>query len=774
MYNSIATNFIKTYTYNNPEITIQENIFLLHLKPFMAIDCLLPRAIKSPPPKMKCMTIMTINSSNGLAFPLENPVLIFSVILFIILAAPILLNLIKIPHLIGLIVAGAIVGPNGFHLLMRDSSVELFGTVGLLYIMFLAGLEIDLADFKKNSKKSIVFGMFTFIIPMTLGILAGLYLLNFSILTSVLLASMFASHTLVAYPIISQYGITRNRVVGITLGGTMITDTLALLVLAVVVGMTRGEISTAFWVKLSISMVLFFAAISILVPIVGRWFFKRYDDKVSQYIFVLAIVFISAYLAELAGVEAIIGAFLAGLALNSLIPSTSPLMNRIEFVGNALFIPFFLIGVGMLIDFSVFFKSLDSIIVAVVMTVVATASKYAAAYLTQKTFKFTPNERRVIFGLSNAQAAATLAAVLVGYNIIIGESDAGEPIRLLNESILNGTILMILITCTTASLVAQKGAQGIARESPEEDENIKIEIGQERLLVTISHPDTIEELVNLAVTVKSKTNGVLYGLTVIPQERFDPVEDRKGRDLLEKAEALTASTDNYLKDLLRYDLNVVNGITNVVREQKITDIFMGLHRSSKIAGSLLGSVTEGLLSKCQATIFIYRVIQPLSTLKRQIVIVPPDAEKEPGFALWLMRIWKLGENTGVKLIFYSSPQTLKLIGKLHKKHPVPTEFKPLENYDFLPILAEIGVNDGIVVVMSRKNAVSYQGVMSRVPKYLKKYLPKNNFILVFPRQHGFREAVLNDFGNPKKLDFLSENLEFLDGLVDSISRLIKR
>ncbi|MDO8930118.1 MAG: cation:proton antiporter, partial [Bacteroidota bacterium] len=233
--------------------------------------------------------------------PLTNPVLKFLVILVIILFAPILLNKIRIPQILGLIIAGAIIGPNGINLLLRDSGIILSGTAGLLYIMFLAGLEIDLAEFKKNSSKSLIFGMFTFLIPMTMGTLAGLYVLNFPMLTSVLLASMFASHTLIAYPILSKLGVTKNRAVNIAVGGTLITDTLALLVLAVIVGMTTGEVNSQFWTKLTISIILFGLTVMILFPIIGHWFLKRYDDNVSQYIFVLAMVFLGAVLAEVAG-----------------------------------------------------------------------------------------------------------------------------------------------------------------------------------------------------------------------------------------------------------------------------------------------------------------------------------------------------------------------------------------------------------------------------------------------------------------------------------------
>ncbi|HSJ66329.1 MAG TPA: cation:proton antiporter, partial [Anditalea sp.] len=439
---------------------------------------------------------MFILTEISFTLPLSSPIIIFAILLFIILFAPIFLNKIRIPQLIGLIIAGAIIGPNGFHILERDSSIQLFGMVGLLYIMFLAGLEIDLADFKKNSAKSVVFGLFTFLIPMAFGIFSGIYILGFSLMASVLLASMFASHTLIAYPIISKLGVAKNKAVNITVGGTMITDTLALLVLAVIAGMATGELNNEFWIRLSISIIIFGLIVTLVFPVVARWFFKKNDDNISQYIFVLGLVFLGALLAEMAGIEGIIGAFLAGLALNRLIPHTSPLMNRIEFVGNALFIPFFLIGVGMLIDYRVFFSDLQTIIVAVTMTVVATSSKFIAALITQKVFKFSSSQRDIIFGLSNAQAAATLAAVLVGYNLILGENIDGSPIRLLNESVLNGTILMILVTCTIASFVAQRGATRLALEETEgsgsqDEEDVE---PKEKILIPINHPESIEEL----------------------------------------------------------------------------------------------------------------------------------------------------------------------------------------------------------------------------------------------------------------------------------------
>lgn len=701
--------------------------------------------------------------------PLTNPVLKFLVILVIILFAPILLNKIRIPQILGLIIAGAIIGPNGINLLLRDSGIILSGTAGLLYIMFLAGLEIDLAEFKKNSSKSLLFGMFTFLIPMTMGILAGLYVLNFSMLTSVLLASMFASHTLIAYPILSKLGVTKNRAVNIAVGGTLITDTLALLVLAVIVGMTSGEVNSQFWTKLTISIILFGLTVMILFPIIGRWFLKRYDDNVSQYIFVLAMVFLGAVLAEVAGIEAIIGAFLSGLALNRLIPATSPLKNRIEFVGNAIFIPFFLIGIGMLVDYRAFFLDFETIKVAAVMTVVATSAKFIAAWLTQKTLKFTVDERRLIFGLSNAQAAATLAAVLVGYNVILGQSANGEPIRLLSESVLNGTIVMILITCTIATFVAQKGAHNISLESTSMD--TRESNSEEKILIPVSNPETVEELINLSTIIKSRENkNGLFALSIIKNDSNDLDADKNANKLLDKAIHTASATDVILNKLLRYDQNITNGITSVIRENSISDLILGLHVKKGISESFLGNLTEGILSNCNITTFVYKPAQPIATIKRHVIILPNNAEHEIGFPFWLLKIWNISRNTGSKLLFYGTVQTNQLIRDIHSNYPIEAEFRNFENWDeFMNLSQEIKNDDNLVIVLSRENKPSYHSGMKRIPNLLNNYFQSNSFILIYPMQIGVSDSKSIDLNYPSLLEPI-EKLEEIRKTIVSIFR----
>ena len=684
---------------------------------------------------------MVLASTIDFTLPLADPVLKFLLILLIILAAPLLLNKLRIPHLLGLIIAGAIIGPHGFNLVLRDSSIILSGTAGLLYIMFLAGLEIDMADFKRNSTKSLAFGMYTFLIPMILGTVVGIWVLRFNVLTSVLLASMFASHTLIAYPIISKPGISKNKAVSITVGGTMITDTLALLVLTIIVGMATGQVNDMFWIRLGVSILIFALIVLFGFPFIGRWFFKHVHDNISQYIFVLVMVFLGSFLAQVAGMEAIIGAFLSGLALNHLIPQSSPLMNRVEFVGNAIFIPFFLLGVGMLIDYRTFFTSFETIKVGLIMIIVATAAKYIAAWMPQKTFHLSTDQRSVIFGLSNAQAAATLAAVMVGYNVITGTDANGEPIRLLNESVLNGTILMILVTCTIASFAAQKGAHNIAAQDISDKEENKKE--SEHILIPVSNEETVEELVNLSLAIKSPQNkNGLFALKVIDNHHSDEKALKQSRRVLQTAVNTAAATDTQMKDLLRYDLSVSNAIASVVKEREITDLVVGLHKEKDIPAAFLGHIVESVLAESSVSTFIYKPAQPISTVRRHLIIIPELAEKEIGFNQIIFRLRNVTQNTGAATVFYGSEATLNALKKLLAKKSGEASYIEFNDWDdFLIVFRDIKPDDTMWIILSRKEGLSYAPAMARIPKYLNKYFQANSFVLAYPVQAGMNEGT---------------------------------
>ena len=703
----------------------------------------------------------------NLALPITDPTWVFFLVLIIILFAPMILGRLHIPHIIGMILAGVLIGEHGFHVLDRDSSFELFGKVGLYYIMFLAGLEMDMEDFKKNRTKSIVFGWLTFLIPMGLGIWSSMSVLGYGFLTAVLLASMYASHTLIAYPIISRYGLSRLRSVNITIGGTAVTVTLALIILAVIGGMFKGTVDGWFWGFLVAKVAFLGFLIVFFFPRIGRWFFRKYDDSVMQFVFVLAMVFLGGGLMEFVGMEGILGAFLAGLVLNRLIPHVSPLMNRLEFVGNALFIPYFLIGVGMIIDVRSLFTGGEALKVAVVMTVVATFSKWLAAWITQKIYRMQPNERSMIFGLSNAQAAATLAAVLIGHEIIM---ENGE--RLLNDDVLNGTVVMILVTCIIASFATQKGAQEVALAEFAEDESVDSEEVEDRILIPLSNIENVEELVSLAVTIKSKkAKAVMTALNVIQADEGDSMAEKKANLLLEKATKAAAATDNELVTSLRYDEDIVNGIKNATKEHKITDIVLGLRKEGVISDTFLGNLTDRVLSKCATTTLVYRPAQPLSTIKRYVVVVPFRAEREIGFPYWVIRVWNMAKNSSSKIVFYADTAVLNVLQDIQAKHHIEVEFNEFNNWDdFLIISRDVKENDALMIVMSRRNYPSYLKNMTMIPTYLNKYFCKNSCILVYPMQIGIGEQEL---GALKSIPH-ADSHDSLDDLADVLRGLFKR
>lgn len=689
--------------------------------------------------------------------PVTDPILRYLIVILIVLLAPIVLNKLKIPHLIGLIIAGAVIGPNGFGILDRDSSIVVSGTTGLLYIMFLAGLEIDLVEFKKNKWKSLAFGLYTFSIPMIIGTAAAYYLLQFNLLTSVLIGSLIASHTLLAYPILSKLGVGKDKSVNIAVGGTMITDTLALLVLAAIVGMTKGNVDAAFWIRLTGSIIVFGLVVLLGFPIIGRWFFKKVNDKISQFIFVLVMVYLGAVLAELAGVEGIIGAFLSGLALNRLIPHTSPLMNRVEFVGNALFIPFFLISVGMLIDFRAFFKGGETIQVALVLTVGVILAKYLAAWAAAKTFKLTKDQLNIIFSLSLAQAAATLAAVMVGYNIIISETPNGEPVRLLSESVLNGSILVILVTCTISSIVAQKSGQKLAaaqmkNAAPDAEENKSTE----QLLIASNSVEHTEELVQLALNIKSSNNAGMHALHIINKQDAPDESDRRGKKILEIAVQTGAGADFTVNEILRFDENIINGIIGEVKANKITDLVLG-YSKSPYSSAKNKNFINGILANEQLTTFIYNARQPISTLKRNIVVVPRNAEKESGFQHWLKKVWSLAKNSGSSVKFFAPSNIMQFVNNQNEEQTIEVEFEEFLNWEDILILSrEVGKNDLITFVLSRPGKRSYHSSMERMFTHLDKYFRNTNFMLLYPAQ--FKQEETDDF-------YIKDNV-FLNPTVD--------
>lgn len=686
-----------------------------------------------------------MNLLAAVSLPVTDPTWIFFIVLIIILFAPLLLGKLRIPHIIGMILAGVAIGEFGFNILERDSSFELFGRVGLYYIMFLAGLEMDLEDFRKNKVKGLVFGILTFAIPMALGIWSSMSLLDFSVTSSILLASMYASHTLVAYPIVSRYGLARQRSVNITIGGTVITVTLALIILAVISGMYKGTSDSMYWLLLFVNVVLISLLIVFCFPMLGRWFFRKYDDPVMQFVFVLAMVFLGGGLMSLAGMEGILGAFLVGIVLNPLIPRVSPLMNRLEFVGNALFIPYFLIGVGMIIDIRSLFAGGTALKVAVVMTVVATLSKWLAAYGTQKIFRMSRSERGMMFGLSNAQAAATLAAVLVGHDIIL---PSGE--RLLNDDVLNGTVVMILFTCIISSLatdwfgrkLATGGGPAEAEKTPDQ---------KERILIPIANPDTIENLVNLALLVKKPhSGGDFVALNVnVDSASGSSVRAEAARRGLEKAAQIAAAADVNVNMVSRYDINISSGIIHTIKEYSATDVIIGLHQKAGFLDSFFGALTNSLLKGTSLEVMVARFTMPLNTVKAISVIVPPRAEYETGFSRWTSHICRMSAQLGCKARFISEDATTGQLRRQCRHLGVETSsrFETVDSLSLQDLMSgHMKREEVLVVVSARSGSISYDSSMDKIPQFLNRNTSIGNFIIIYPEQVDLEDMV--SFSDP--------------------------
>lgn len=680
-----------------------------------------------------------------LELPIVDPTWVFFLVLLIILFAPIVLGRLHIPHIIGMILAGVVIGEHGFNLLMYDSSFKLFGKVGLYYIMFLAGLEMNMGDFKQNRGKAVVLGLLAFVIPMTLGFISNITILKYGLVTSVLLASMYASHTLIAYPIVIRYGISRHRCVSIAVGGTAVTDTLTLLVLAVIGGLYKGESSEMFWIWLVLKVLFLGFLIVFFFPRIGRWFFRKYDDGVVQFVFVLAMVFLGAGLMEIVGMEGILGAFLAGLVLNRLIPHVSPLMNHLEFVGNALFIPYFLIGVGMIIDVRILFGHGDAMKVALVMTTVALSSKWIASWLTQKIYKMRPIERKLMFGLSNAQAAATLAAVLVGYNIILPDGQ-----RLLNDDVLNGTVVLILFTCIISSFITERAARRLAMDEAQMQDGEKQT--QEKILIPVANPETIEELINLALVIKDpKQKNGLIALNVINDSNSSESKELQGKRNLEKAAMIAASADVPVTTVSRYDLNIASGIMHTVKEYDATDVVIGLHRKANIVDSFFGSLSESLLKGTHRQVMIAKFLMPVNTLRRIIIAIPPKAEYETGFAKWVEHFCRMGNILGCRVHFFANEETMTRLQPLVKKKygDTPTEFSKLDEWDDLLLLTgQVNFDHLLVVISARRGSISYDPSFERLPSQLGKYFSNNSLIILYPDQFDEPQEIVS-FSDPR-------------------------
>lgn len=697
--------------------------------------------------------------------PFESSVMVFSIILFIILLSPIVLKKAKLPPIIGLIISGIIIGPHGLNLIEKNSAVDLFSTIGLLYIMFIAGLELDLREFSKNRHKSLVFGLLTFFLPIAIGLPACLYILGYGMDASVLTASMFATHTLLTYPIVSRMGISKNEAVAITVGGTILTDTAVLLILAVIAGSAQGDLTIHFWASLAMFTVLFVALSLFVIPRLSRWFFQKLEsEKYAHFIYVLAVVFFFAFLAEIGGLEPIIGAFVAGLTLNRLIPQTSSLMNRIEFAGNALFIPFFLISVGMLVDIRLVTKGPETLFVAAVLTVVALVGKWAAALITGWILKYTRPQTNLVFGLSSAHAAATLAVILVGYKL-----------QIIDENILNGTIILILLTSLVSSFVTENSAKKVALLEAGNDADAQPS-HQQTILVPVTENDNVERLVDFAIYIKSKRSpSPILGLAVVDDDESASVKLLQARKRLEKAILHAAAFDQKVDITATIDHNLATGIKRASKELFATEIVLAWPERTFFADLIFGQTTDNIVLQTSQMVYLVNLPQPISSFKVMKVVCGPFAEKEPGFRRWMDRMVQLVTQLSLRIEFFCPPDTSDAIKHYlrQQKASIDPLYHPFTDWeDFLVLARHISISDLMVVVSSRKGSLSYFPAMENLPSKMKRYFDGYSLIFIYPMV--IQDADYEEFSIELDASLLERSIQQIRRGRQGIQRLFER
>ena len=654
-------------------------------------------------------------------FPVTEPTWIYLVVLSIVLFAPLLFNRLRLPHIIGMILAGLLIGPNGLNILDRDDSFELFGEVGLFYIMFLASLEINMQEMKQAKGGALFMGLAVFAIPIALGLLANTYILKYdNFMTSLLLASMYASYTLISYPIVARYGLSRLRCVNFVVGGTVITDTLTLFVLAIIVGISRGEANVWFVLLMFVKLIAVGAIIIFFFPRIARYFFRNYNDSVIQYIFVMMLLFLGAGLMKLAGMEGILGAFITGLVLNRLIPHSSPLMRRIDFVGNAIFIPFFLIGVGMMIDVSVLFKGGGSLIVAAVMVGTALTGKWIASFLVSKVYRMSSDERNLMFGLSTSQAAATLAAAIVG-----------NKIGLLNDDVLNGTILLILVTCIVSSITSDRASRklilsGKALNTPKT-------VSSKKTLLALANPSMVDRLMDLALLVRKENSQIpLSAITVVLDE--DKQRQNDGAKVLDQAANIAASVSVPLLTKMRLTTNLAHGIVHEVKENDYRELILGFHKKETANDSFLGNVLPEVLNSLDCQVVMARMNIPLNTVRMIHITFPAKAEFEAGFPYWVEETARMASGLGCRIMYHGHPDTMERIKLELKKHaPVDASFFDTDGGNDLKRLAQVIHNDHLLVIVSaRKGSISYRPSLDHIFVQLQRDYQDTSILLIYP------------------------------------------
>jgi Kef-type K+ transport system membrane component KefB/mannitol/fructose-specific phosphotransferase system IIA component (Ntr-type)/nucleotide-binding universal stress UspA family protein len=657
--------------------------------------------------------------------PITDPVLIFAVVMLILLVAPMAAGRFRLPGLIGIIAAGALIGPSVLGILERDRTMILLGTVGLLYLMFTAGVSIDLAQFFRLKFRSATFGGLSFGIPQAAGVSAALFILGFDLPAALLLGSIVGSHTLLAYPVAKRLGLAKSPAITTAMGGTIVTDAASLLVLAVVVGSTQGGIGPTFWVKFLGLLSIFVAAVVIGLPRLARWFFQNVRNQpTTEYVFLMAALFTTAYVAHLVGLAPIVGAFLAGLTLNRLVPDGSALMSRVQFVGDALLVPFFLLSVGMLVDFGVLFTSFAVWGYAIVFTALVVFGKTLAAKISQILFRQTSDEGWTVAGLTMPQAAATLAVTLVAFDLDLFSREA-----------VNAVVVMILVTCFLGPWMVEKFGRRMATAAERE---MAVATAPQRLMVPLANPTTAEPLLDLSVLLRDKgSEEPVYPLTVARDGPHVQAELSYGEKMLSHAVIHGAAADVPVQPVTRVDMNIAAGILRARKELRATTTVIGWSGKVGTRERIFGSVLDQLLDDRAMNLLVCRLPDTLNTTENVVLLLPPLAEHEASFPGAMHMTHTLVNQLGAKMkVVLPKAAEVRVKRKLARVKPTVTpKMVPVDWARMMGDLSEhVGEHDLILLYGAREGGLAWTSVLDRMPRTLAAKFEKQNLVILYPAE----------------------------------------
>lgn len=650
--------------------------------------------------------------------PIQEPVVFFLVIMTIILVMPLLSERMHLPGIVGVIVGGMILGPYGFNILQADDRMEFFATIGLVYLMFSAGLEVDFHQFLRVKGKAVVFGLLTFTFPQIMGMALG-WIIGLPWLGIILLGSAFASHTLLAFPILNRLGVTRNEAVAVTAGATILTDIGAFIILAIVLGAQDGHLAIGYFAKLLILLVGFALVIIFVLPKIGKWFFQRFTSRTVEFQFVIVMLFVAALGAKLIGVHEVVGAFLAGLAINATLPRHSPVAGHVLFMGESFFIPLFLLYSGMITDPLTLVHHPQTIFLALGTLVVAYVSKFLASFVTAKVFHYTKNEFWTVFGLSHAQAAVTIPTLVIGLQT-----------GLFTENLFNAAILMILMTSITSPLIVNKFAPGLQHGLQDQE---KAPLFQ-RIMVPLANPTTQEHLLTLAGLLAKTCGGEVIATNVVLDRSDQAFNLQQQKEMLNRVTEIINDPETNYELIPRLANSYAQGILQISKERESSLIIMGWRGKRTFKESVLGSILDEVIWGSDTPVMVGKLSYPLNGNQRVLLLLPWKAVNPVALKRVLDANLTLSKALNVPLSILADKSYLTLINEVLKKgeYDQPVEVKEMIGSLRIDNLEKNAESD-LVVIPGFGSRQRFLANLGNLPERMANTFGGNLIILHFDR-----------------------------------------